>query len=611
MMMTWISDKAVKWILYILAPLIVIGLLFMGMTGLTTQKEPSVGIVNGVKLNNSEFKNALQASERQNTQQGRRLTDKQRSESRRQLFDQMIVSQLLKEKVDENELRASIFEMRKELMENPHPSFKRSPEFMTDSVFDLKKYQAWFQNDSVFDQSWMVDLEADLRDNRVPMNQLQLFVSAKQHMSDLERRFAIQQRDNKYDIEYLSVSLDSFGIKESDVTEKEITEYYTAHQDSFTVAKAQAKFDYLSVTVAPSAYDDTNAKLHTQWVLDQIKSESSDFAQMAKTNSEDLASAPQGGSLGDYVAPEQWVKPFADVAFALKEGEISAPVKTQFGYHLIKSHGKKVIDGKEKAKLSHILVKVTAGPETIDSLRLMLENVKTQVLAGNSFESVSKENNLVIKKSEYIARGDSIDALGYLVGLSDFGFVDRDNKEPVSRVLQNEKVMALFSKAGELAQGTTSLEFFKSDIKKSVLKEKKVAAAKAYLKQQLATLGGKKVDSTTVATIAKLGFDSAEKITASGFIPKVSYGYGSSVVAEILKQTVNSWGEPKVGMGYAIAAQVTAKLELSEQELAEKVKLEQDVPANQYARQSAFNTWAMNLKEMAIIEDNLDLFYSE
>ncbi len=611
MMMTWISDKAVKWILYILAPLIVIGLLFMGMTGLTTQKEPSVGIVNGVKLNNSEFKNALQASERQNTQQGRRLTDKQRSESRRQLFDQMIVSQLLKEKVDENELRASIFEMRKELMENPHPSFKRSPEFMTDSVFDLKKYQAWFQNDSVFDLPWMGDLEADLRDNRVPMNQLQLFVSAKQHMSDIERSFAIQQRDNKYDIEYLSVSLDSFGIKESDVSKEEIAEYFKAHQDSFTVAKDQAKFDYISVTVAPSSNDDTNAKLHTAWILDQIKSGSSDFAQMAKTNSEDLASAPQGGALGDYVGSEQWVKPFADAAFALKDGEISAPVKTQFGYHLIKSHGKKIIDGKEKAKLSHILVKVTAGPETVDSLRQMLDNVKTKVLAGGSFESVAKENNLTIKNSEYIARGDSIDALGYLVGLSDYGFVERDNKEPVSRVLQNEKVMALFNKSGDLSQGTASLELFESDIKKSVLKEKKIVAAKAYMKQQITSLGGKKVDSATVVSIAKLGFDSAEKISASGFIPKVSYGYGSSVVAEILKQDINTWGEPKVGMGYVIAAQVKSKMELSEADLAEKVKIEKDVPANQYAKQNVFNTWAMNLKEMAVIEDNLDLFYSE
>ncbi len=611
MMMTWISDKAVKWILYILAPLIVIGLLFMGMTGLTTQKESSVGIVNGVKLNNAEFRNYLQSSDRQNTQRGVRLTDQQRSQARQRLFDQMVVSQLLKEKFDENDLRASVFEMKKELMENPNPQFKSFPQFQTDSVFDINKYQAWLQNDTVYDLQGMDNLEADLRDNQVPMNQLQLFVSAKQHVSDLERAFDIRSRENKLDIEYVSVSLDSFGVLDKNVTEDDIAQYFGAHTDSFYVEQDYVQFNYVSVQVVPSTYDENNAQLHTEWISGQIKAGSSDFAQMAKTNSEDLASAPQGGALGDYSSRDQWVKPFADAAFALQEGEISAPVKTEYGYHLIQSHGKKMVDGIEKAKLSHILVKVTPGPETVDSLRLLLEDVRTQVLAGADFKTSVEGNKLTVNTSGFITRGDSIGTLGYLVGLSDFGFVDRDNKEKVSRVLQNGNTMALFESSEKVPMGTRSLEIFADDIKNLIVSEKKAAKAKEYLSQKLVTLTSGTVDSSTVEAIAKLSFDKASKVSSTGFVPKISYGYGSTTISNIAGQKVNEWGAPLVGMGYVIAAKVVSKIEISESDIAEKIMIEKKAPMNQYTAQNVFNTWAMNLKSMADIENNLDLFYAE
>jgi foldase protein PrsA len=63
--------------------------------------------------------------------------------------------------------------------------------------------------------------------------------------------------------------------------------------------------------------------------------EGADFAELAKENSTDEGSASNGGDLG-YFPAGKMVKEFEDVAFSLKEGEISEPVKSEFGYHIIK-----------------------------------------------------------------------------------------------------------------------------------------------------------------------------------------------------------------------------------------------------------------------------------
>ena len=63
-----------------------------------------------------------------------------------------------------------------------------------------------------------------------------------------------------------------------------------------------------------------------------------DFATLAKQVSKDAGSAAQGGDLG-WSERNAFVGPFADAVFAMKEGELRGPVKTEFGYHVVKLDG--------------------------------------------------------------------------------------------------------------------------------------------------------------------------------------------------------------------------------------------------------------------------------
>lgn len=120
--------------------------------------------------------------------------------------------------------------------------------------------------------------------------------------------------------------------KENPVTDEEIKKYYEDNKDQF------AKRDASHILV-----EDEKTANEIKEKLDNGE----DFADLAKEYSKDTANAANGGNLGTF-SRGQMVKEFEDAAFKLKEGEISEPIKTQFGYHIIKIN--KVADSVEDNK---------------------------------------------------------------------------------------------------------------------------------------------------------------------------------------------------------------------------------------------------------------------
>lgn len=90
-------------------------------------------------------------------------------------------------------------------------------------------------------------------------------------------------------------------------------------------------------------------------VLAELRKDKSRFAELAKQHSQDPGSAEQGGDLG-YLAHEEVVKPYADAAFSMKKGEISEPVKTRFGLHIIELLDKKPAGKRTFAEVEDLLI---------------------------------------------------------------------------------------------------------------------------------------------------------------------------------------------------------------------------------------------------------------
>ena len=99
---------------------------------------------------------------------------------------------------------------------------------------------------------------------------------------------------------------------------------------------------HILITVKPDASTDdkVKAEAEAQDIIKQLK-DGADFAKLASEKSKDSGSAKQGGDLG-YFTRSAMVKPFADAAFDMKVGELSdKPVKTDFGYHIIKAEDRR------------------------------------------------------------------------------------------------------------------------------------------------------------------------------------------------------------------------------------------------------------------------------
>lgn len=149
---------------------------------------------------------------------------------------------------------------------------------------------------------------------------------------------ALFQVPEQAKIEYLV--LDNAAVAgQITVSDADINSYYEQNQKLYgSPEERRASHILVAVKKDASAADKAAAKAKAEKLSAQLIANPADFAKVAKTASDDPGSAAQGGDLG-YFGPGMMVKPFEDAAFQMKQGQISAPVQSDFGYHVIQLTG--------------------------------------------------------------------------------------------------------------------------------------------------------------------------------------------------------------------------------------------------------------------------------
>ena len=143
------------------------------------------------------------------------------------------------------------------------------------------------------------------------------------------------QSPESADIEYVVLNLEA--VKNSlTVNEADLKTYYEQNAQRLA-GKEERKASHILIAAAKDAAPDVRekAKAAAQALLVKARAKPDSFGDLARKNSQDSASATQGGDLG-YFSKGSMVKQFEDAVFALKKGEISEVVESDFGYHIIK-----------------------------------------------------------------------------------------------------------------------------------------------------------------------------------------------------------------------------------------------------------------------------------
>jgi len=167
------------------------------------------------------------------------------------------------------------------------------------------------------------------------------------------------------------------------ISRREIEQFYKNYQDSLPQVKETVDISHILKQVKAGTTSRQNALEKIRFIQNQLNN-GADFAELAKKYSQDLGTASRGGDLG-FTSRGDFVKEFEVTAYSLEPGEISDIVETQFGFHIIKLAERRG----EKIRTSHILVQLAPSAEDENLIVMELNNIRTQILGGASFDSMA------------------------------------------------------------------------------------------------------------------------------------------------------------------------------------------------------------------------------
>lgn len=405
---------------------------------------------------------------------------------------------------------------------------RKIPAFQKDGKFDVKSYDALLRQQGftpatfqeqirtqiVGEQSiglfqrvqWMpqvvVDRAADLGEQERDVQQAlispdqylsQISVTAdevKQYFDKNPKDFEVPAR---LKIEYVLLDADKVGEKIA-IPDADVEAFYKANAGKFgTAEQRRASHILIGVDKAADAKTKAAAKAKAEKLLAEVKA-GKDFGVLAKANSSDPGSAQQNGDLGAF-GRGTMVKPFEDAAFALKVGEVSGVVETEFGYHIIKLTG---IEGGSAGSLAEARPQIETELRKQRSGKLFAELAETFADAvyeqSDSLAGAAQKLGVPVQTAEGVTRqGNPRDPLlgnaKFIAALFDDALPNKRNTEVVE--LSNKQLVA-----GRVLTSTPAsilpFETVKSDIEERIKRRKAAELAIAEGKRIMADLSAGK-----------------------------------------------------------------------------------------------------------------------
>src|SRR6266571_1525697 len=396
-----------KWIFYILAIAFVLWLAIGQVMSILGPSGNVVLRVNGKEFQVTEYQQRVQlASEQYRQQNGTApLTREQDQQIQNQVINQMIQDALLEQEYNRLGIRVSAEEIIDMAHNSPPPEVVRDPQFQTDSQFDLRKWQQFLSTTS--DRNLLAQIEGIYRE-QIPRIKLAQYLTSDVYISDAKLwRIYKDQHDS---VRIASLAVWPATIPDtSTINDAELSAYIKKHPDDFK-RPGVAYVRFLTVPRTPSPADSAAARARVARVRSEL-ARGAKFEDVARRESSDSTSGQRGGDLGWIKKNETgYVEPFMQAVRALKHGQLSAPVATQFGYHLIRIYQVKG----DSVKLRHILIPVALQGAHLDQVEARadtLERLAAERSDPTTLDTVARRLGLPVSPEYQVVQGQPF-ALG-------------------------------------------------------------------------------------------------------------------------------------------------------------------------------------------------------
>ena len=361
-MLRLMRDYATSWLIKIILGAIVVVFVFWGVGSFRNRKSNVIASVNGEAVSFEEYRSTYHNLLEQMRQRfGDNLNEEvlKMLQLDQQALDQLIEQRLLMQEVARLDLRVTDEEVVR--------AIQNISSFQTNGVFDSRLYTTVLNYNRLTPENF----EAAQK-QRLLIEKLRTYLFSNSHVSENEVReyynwknvtvsidYVLFDPETYQDIELTDEALETYFndhkeayktdpllkvnylrfdpqtyMTEVQLSAEDIEPYYFDNKEKFATPKTvEARHILFKVDAeAPGDVVDA-AREKAQEVLDLVR-KGEDFASMAKQYSEG-PSKENGGQLGAF-KKEDMVAPFSEKAFSMEQGEVSEPVRTQFGWHLIK-----------------------------------------------------------------------------------------------------------------------------------------------------------------------------------------------------------------------------------------------------------------------------------
>ena len=310
----------------------------------------AVAKVNGDEIPYTTWFQAYQQRIQQEQQgRGRSLTLDEEEQIRNSVFDELVQSVLLDQEYKRRGIRVTDEEIVQAAQFSPPPQFMQSPELQTDGRFDLEKYQRFLKSSAARQQGLYFQLENYYR-SEIPRAKLFEQIASEVFVTDDELWRSYRDQNDSAKVSFVAFDPSTVPDSGIQVSDAEIRSYYDSHKKELEVP-GRAVVSVLQIPRVVTAADSAAVRTRMAAIRDEIM-KGAKFEDVAKRESQDTISGAQGGDLGRG-AKGRFVEAFEKAAFALPAGQVSQPVETQFGLHLIKVDEKKA----DTIAVRHILLR--------------------------------------------------------------------------------------------------------------------------------------------------------------------------------------------------------------------------------------------------------------